>query len=197
MQRLLSSSSSHSDKPPSFEPTSVPPTNPIVVSPSATTPLRVSPFNSTEFPFGNNPYLNYSNYPNSGIMGYSHPPASTSPGFGAGFPAQMPSKSSAGSSPTSSTSTGSVGSSSQKSSTFVYDSPFPVTNPPNLSARNFGESLGFNGFPSGLSTASLNYSKQLGLDDPDKMFNSDSENEQSEDLEDSDDEGIPLGPIPS
>lgn len=110
----------------------------------------------------------------------------------------MPSKSSAGSSPTSSPSAGSAGSNSQKSSTFIYDSTFPVTNAPNIPVTNFGESLDFNGFSGGLATSSVNFTKQLGLDDPEeKVFNSDSENEQSEDLEDSEDDAIPSGPIMS
>ena len=145
--------------------------------------------------------MNYSNYSNTTIMGYPNPTISKSPGFAPGFPGPVSSKGSAASSPTSSTSTGSGCSTSHKSSNFIYDSSYSVANSQNNTpASNFGESLGFNGFSSGLGSTSMNYAKRLGLDDGDaQLFNpSDSENEpQSDEIEDSDDEAIPQDPIPS
>lgn len=190
--RRLSSSSSHSvkDPPPALKSPTVP-SNPSVISPTSKTPVRLSPFNKTEFPFSSSPYINYPNYP----ISYPHPPSSTSPGFGAGFAGQGQPRSSAGSSPTSTSSSGSIGTSSQKT---VYESSFPAKSPPNIAATKLSESLGFNGFPTAIPSTTANYTK-FGLDDSEmKVFNSDSENDEpSDSLEATDEEGAPLSPTPS
>jgi hypothetical protein len=159
------------------------------MSPTSKTPVRLSPFNNTEFPFGNNPFVNYANYPNA--MPFPHPPSTTSPGFAAGFAGQP--KTSAGSSPTSTSSSGSLGSGAQKT---VYESSFPLKSPP---ATKLSESLGFKGFPSGIPTSGAENYAKLGVeaDSEMKVFNSDSENEPSDSLEASEEEGLPLSPAPS
>lgn len=158
-----------------------------MISPTSKTPVRLSPFNNTEFPFGNNPFVNYPNYPNA--IGF--PRRSTSPGFAAGFAGQA--KTSAGSSPTSTSSSGSVGSGAQKT---VYESRFPAKSPP---ATKLSESLGFNGFPSGIQTSTVAKYTKSGLEADTEMraFNSDSDNEPSDSLEASEEEGIPLSPVAS
>ena len=159
------------------------------MSPTSKTPVRLSPFNSTEFPFGNHPFVNYPNYPSA--IGFPRPPSSTSPGFAAGFAGQP--KTSTGSSPTSTSSSGSVESGVQKA---VYESSFHTKTP---SATKLSESLGFNGFPSGIPTSTVaNYAKlDLEADSELKVFNSDSENEPSDSLEASEEEAVPLSPAPS
>ena len=157
-----------------------------MISPTSKTPVLLSPYNKTEFPFGNNPFSNYPNYPNA--IGFPHAPPTTPPGFAVGFAGQT--KTSAGSSPTSTSSSGSLGSGAQKT---VYESSFSVKSP-KLSA-----SLGFNGFPSGMPTSMADdYAKvELDADSEKKVFNSDSENEPSDSLEASEEEGVPLSPVPS
>jgi hypothetical protein len=184
-RRLSSTSSHHDDFPPPLKSPNIP-SNPAVMSPTSKTPVRLSPFNNTEFPFGNNQFVAYSNYPNA--LGFPHPPPTTPPGFPVGFAGQP--KTSAGSSPTSTSSSGSVGSGAPKT---VYESSFTVKSP-KLSA-----SLGFNGYPSAMPSSMTDSYTKLDIEgEPEmKVFNSDSENEPSDSLDASEEEGVPLSPTPS
>ena len=75
----------------------------------------------------------------------------------------------------------------------VYESSFHTKTP---TGTKLSESLGFNGFPSGIPTSTVaNYEKlELGGDSELKVFNSDSENEPSDSLEASEEEAVPVSP---